>query len=55
MRIYFVWIGLGGLVMFGFGRLLALTQGCTGFCDPGVSTTFGMISGAIAARLVRTA
>lgn len=55
MKVYALTIGLGALSMFLFGRVLALTQGCSGFCDPAVSTSFGAIAGLIAARMIRTA
>lgn len=55
MKTYAAWMGIGALAMFGLGRLLALTEGCSGFCDPIVSTSFGLIAGAFAARMSRTA
>lgn len=55
MKVYAITIALGAVSMFAFGRVLALTQGCSGFCDPAVSTSFGAIAGLIAARMIRTA
>ncbi len=55
MKVYALMVGAGALSMFLFGRVLAWTQGCSGFCDPAVSTSFGAFAGLLAARMIRTA
>ena len=55
MKVYALFIASGADSMFLFGRVLAFTQGCAGFCDPVVSSSFGAFAGLLAARMTRTA